>query len=85
MSIRPSALCRGNPLKTADQLWSYDRGRIAELPRWLHRYNWHRPNASLKAMTPISRLRLVEDRPLSAYRPATGSGPTVALQRAYCS
>jgi transposase InsO family protein len=28
----------------------------AELPNWLHRYNWHRPHGGLKARTPISRL-----------------------------
>ena len=28
----------------------------AELPVWLHRYNWHRPHGSLKSKTPISRL-----------------------------
>ncbi|CDX37979.1 exported hypothetical protein [Mesorhizobium plurifarium] len=32
------------------------RSRAAELPVWLHRYNWHRPHGSLKSKTPISRL-----------------------------
>ncbi|HYI40769.1 MAG TPA: integrase core domain-containing protein, partial [Allosphingosinicella sp.] len=32
--------------------------RKAELPRWLHQYNWHRPHGSLQAQTPISRLGL---------------------------
>lgn len=32
--------------------------RIAELPRWLHCYNWHRPHASLAGQPPISRLGL---------------------------
>jgi transposase InsO family protein len=32
--------------------------RKAELPRWLHQYNWHRPHGSLKSQTPISRLGL---------------------------
>jgi transposase InsO family protein len=35
--------------------------RSAELPNWLHRYNWHRPHGGLKTKTPISRLRLAED------------------------
>ena len=30
--------------------------RHSALPAWLHRYNWHRPHASLDANTPISRL-----------------------------
>jgi transposase InsO family protein len=30
--------------------------RRAELAPWLHRYNWHRPHASLDKKTPISRL-----------------------------
>jgi hypothetical protein len=30
--------------------------RTAELPRWLHRYNWHRPHGGIKSQTPISRL-----------------------------
>ncbi|HRY05570.1 MAG TPA: integrase core domain-containing protein, partial [Hyphomicrobiaceae bacterium] len=29
--------------------------RRDELPRWLHRYNWHRPHASLGGKPPISR------------------------------
>ncbi|MGZ8285605.1 MAG: integrase core domain-containing protein, partial [Allosphingosinicella sp.] len=32
--------------------------RKAELPRWLHQYNWHRPHGSLHYQTPISRLGL---------------------------
>lgn len=27
--------------------------RAAELPVWLHRYNWRRPHGSLKSKTPI--------------------------------
>lgn len=51
-------------IQTALREWAYakpyvhsDR-RTAELPIWLHRYNWHRPHGSLKAMPPISRLGL---------------------------
>ncbi|MDA1097926.1 MAG: IS481 family transposase [Proteobacteria bacterium] len=29
--------------------------RKAELPYWLHHYNWHRPHAGIKRKTPISR------------------------------
>jgi transposase InsO family protein len=54
-------------IQTALREWAYARAythsamRTAELPLWLHRYNWHRPHASLKARTPISRLGLTED------------------------
>src|ERR687887_576718 len=41
--------------------------RAAELPNWLHRYNWHRPHGSLKAQTPISRLGLTEDNVLRLH------------------
>jgi transposase InsO family protein len=41
--------------------------RTAELPRWLHRYNWHRPHGSLDAKTPISRLGLSEDNLLRLH------------------
>ena len=43
------------------QAYSHSDRRTAELPRWLHRYNWHRPHGSLDAQTPISRLGLSED------------------------
>ena len=35
--------------------------RAAELPRWLHQYNWHRPHGGIKYKTPISRLALTGD------------------------
>jgi transposase InsO family protein len=41
--------------------WAYARAyqtsehRKAELPYWLHYYNWHRPHAGIKRKTPISR------------------------------
>jgi len=60
-------------IQTALREWAYaiayrDSGqRRTELPRWLHRYNWHRPHASLKANTPISRLRLTEDNLLRLH------------------
>ena len=41
--------------------------RAAELPIWLHRYNWHRPHGSLKSKTPISRLGLTEDNLLRLH------------------
>ena len=51
-------------IQTALREWAYAKAyqrsdqRGAELPLWLHRYNWHRPHGSLGAMTPISRLGL---------------------------
>ena len=51
-------------IQTALREWAYATAfntsdqRRHELPRWLHRYNWHRPHASLAGKTPISRLRL---------------------------
>jgi len=53
--------------------WAYARAynssaeRTAELPIWLHRYNWHRPHASLKSMPPISRLPLNRINMLSLH------------------
>ena len=51
-------------IQTALREWAYARAynssdeRTAELPRWLHRYNWHRPHGSIGAKPPISRLGL---------------------------
>ena len=41
--------------------------RKADLPRWQHRYNWHRPHASLARQTPISRLGITEDKLLKLH------------------
>jgi transposase InsO family protein len=60
-------------IQTALREWAYARAyqdsdqRSAELVTWLHRYNWHRPHASLKANTPISRLGLPKDNLLSFH------------------
>src|ERR1700751_2126492 len=60
-------------IQTALREWAYARAyqnsdqRSAELPHWLHRYNWHRPHGSLKASTPISRLGLSEDNLLRLH------------------
>jgi transposase InsO family protein len=49
-------------IQTSLREWAYARAyqtsdqRAAELPYWLHRYNWHRPHGSLKSMPPISKL-----------------------------
>lgn len=60
-------------IQTALREWAYAQAythsdrRTAELPRWLHRYNWHRPHGSLDASTPISRLGLSEDNLLRLH------------------
>ncbi len=49
-------------IQTALREWAYARAydtsrqRAAELPFWMHRYNWHRPHGSIGSMPPISRL-----------------------------
>jgi transposase InsO family protein len=51
-------------IQTSLREWAYGCAyntsdeRTAELPRWLHRYNWHRPHGSIGAKPPISRLGL---------------------------
>jgi transposase InsO family protein len=60
-------------IQTALREWAYARAythsdrRTAELPVWLHRYNWHRPHGGLNAKTPISRLGLTEDNLLRLH------------------
>ncbi len=41
--------------------------RQADLSQWLHRYNWHRPHASLNKKPPISRLGLTENNLLKLH------------------
>jgi transposase InsO family protein len=54
-------------IQTALREWAYavayptSDHRAAELPDWIHRYNWHRPHGGLQSQTPISRLGLTED------------------------
>jgi transposase InsO family protein len=54
-------------IQSALREWAYARAysrshhRNAELARWLHGYNWHRPHASLAAQPPISRLGLMRN------------------------
>ena len=49
-------------IQTTLREWAYARAytnsdeRRSDLALWLHRYNWHRPHASLGKQTPISRL-----------------------------
>ena len=54
-------------IQSALREWAYARAysrswhRNAELARWLHGYNWHRPHASLAAQPPVSRLGLTSN------------------------
>ena len=51
-------------IQTALREWAYARAyddshvRARRLPEWLHRYNWHRPHASLGYRPPIETLNL---------------------------
>jgi transposase InsO family protein len=51
-------------IQTALREWAYARAydtsrqRAAELPYWMHRYNWHRPHGSIGSLPPISTLGL---------------------------
>jgi transposase InsO family protein len=60
-------------IQTALREWAYAQTyqtsdhRTAELPVWLHRYNWHRPHGGIKSQTPISRLGLDADNLLRLH------------------
>src|SRR5262245_38789333 len=60
-------------IQTSLREWAYAQAyqnsgqRKAELPAWLHRYNWHRPNAGIDGKTPISRLGLTENNVLRLH------------------
>ncbi|HEY2358632.1 MAG TPA: IS481 family transposase [Phenylobacterium sp.] len=60
-------------IQTALREWAYAQAyptsdhRTAELPIWLHRYNWHRPHGGIKSQTPISRLGLDQDNLLRLH------------------
>jgi transposase InsO family protein len=60
-------------IQTSLREWAYaqaypnSRDRKAELPIWLHRYNWHRPLAGIDDKTPISRLGLTGNNVLRLH------------------
>jgi transposase InsO family protein len=60
-------------IQTSLREWAYAQAyqnsqqRKAELPSWLHRYNWHRPHAGIDDKTPISRLGLPENNLLRLH------------------
>jgi len=51
-------------IQTSLREWAYARAyntsneRAAELPYWMHHYNWHRPHGSIGSVPPISKLGL---------------------------
>ena len=51
-------------IQTALREWAYAKAyetsdqRAADLPTWMHRYNWHRPHGGIQDKPPISRLAL---------------------------
>jgi transposase InsO family protein len=60
-------------VQTSLREWAYAHAydtseqRAAQLPSWLHRYNWHRPHGSIGSKPPISRLALTEDNLLRLH------------------
>jgi transposase InsO family protein len=60
-------------IQTSLREWAYAQAyptsehRKAELPRWLHQYNWHRPHGGIQSRTPISRLGLPENNLLRLH------------------
>ena len=60
-------------IQTALREWAYATAfehsdqRRGALPLWLHRYNWHRPHASLDKNTPISRLGFTRKNVLTLH------------------
>jgi transposase InsO family protein len=60
-------------IQTALREWAYARAylnseqRARELPFFMHRYNWHRPHASIGRMPPITRLGLTKDNLLRLH------------------
>lgn len=60
-------------IQTSLREWAYAQTydssdhRAAELPAWLHRYNWHRPHGGINSQTPISRLGLDQDNLLRLH------------------
>jgi transposase InsO family protein len=60
-------------IQTALREWAYARPyqnsdlRAADLPSWLHRYNFHRPHSAIGDKPPISRLGLTRDNLLRVH------------------
>ena len=60
-------------IQTSLREWAYARAylnskqRAQALPFFMHRYNWHRPHASIGAKPPITRLGLTQDNLLRLH------------------
>ena len=60
-------------VQTSLREWAYatayetSEDRAAQLPGWLHRYNWHRPHGGIGAKPPISRLALTQNNLLRLH------------------
>lgn len=60
-------------IQTALREWAYahaysnSQKRAEQLPRWVHRYNWHRRHGGVGGKPPISRLGLSEDNLLRLH------------------
>jgi transposase InsO family protein len=60
-------------IQTSLREWAYARAylnsrqRAQELPFFMHRYNWHRPHASIGRLPPITRLGLNKDNLLRLH------------------
>jgi len=60
-------------IQTSLREWAYacayenSARRTAQLPIWLHRYNWHRTHGSLKDNTPISAIGLAKNNVLRLH------------------
>ena len=60
-------------IQTCLREWAYAHAydtseqRAAELPFWIHRYNWHRPHGGIQGNIPISRLGMTEDNLLRLH------------------
>ena len=60
-------------IQTSLREWAYARAylnskqRAKELPFFIHRYNWHRPHASIGRKPPITRLGLSDDNLLRLH------------------
>jgi transposase InsO family protein len=61
-------------IQTALREWAYARAydtsrqRAAELPFWIHHYNWHRPHGGIDGTIPISRLGMTGNNLLRLHR-----------------
>ena len=68
-------------IQTSLREWAYayayntSNERAAELPRWLHRYNWHRPHGGIQSQTPIRRSN--REQPVEAPHLAAAGLKTV--------